>query len=282
MRDNGIPETQGRSGLDWFAGLAQEALGRLVFERDRQGVEPKQEHLAHFLQVLADDSAVDPAILLEAMLARHLDPGVVACGYATEAARALGESWLQDELSFVDVTIRTERLHGLVRRVDEMVVAAAELAAKLDGPTALILVAEAEQHTLGAFVLALQLRLAGISAVVRVAPVAADLTVLMAANRFDLALVSIGCTAGLDSGVGLVRTLRLMSRGEMRIYVGGAVPVSDEVLLARTGADRVLRDVSALLTDFDATVARRALARTGKSSQRDAVVASLKGDQGDT
>ena len=277
MRDNGIPEARGQNGLDWFSGLAQEALGRLVSVRDQQGVEVRQEHLDMFLELLAKDNSVDPANLLDAMLAQHLDPEMVACGYAGEAARALGESWLSDELSFVDVTVRSERLHALVRRVDEMLVAATET----EGPSALVLVAEAEQHTLWAFVLALQLRLAGFSAVVRVAPVAADLTVLMAANRFDLALVSIGCTAGLESGIGLVRTLRLMSRGDICIYVGGAVPLPDDRLLAATGADRVLRDVSALLTDFDGCVAARALERDGKRSQRVGARSSAKGDQGD-
>lgn len=278
MRDNGIPEAQGQDGLDWFAGLAQEALGRLIFTRDQQGVSVRQEHLDVFLQLLASDRAVDPAVLLAEMVSLHLDPETVACGYATEAARALGEGWLSDELSFVDVTVRSERLHGLVRRVDEMLDSTAEP----EGPSALVLVAEAEQHTLGAFVLALQLRLAGVSAIVRVAPAAADLTVLMAANRFDLALVSIGCTAGLESGVGLVRMLRLMSRGGMRIYVGGAVPVDDAVLLAKTGADRVLRDVSVLLSDFDASVVGRPLEPVGKRGQRNGARSSVKGDQGDT
>jgi methylmalonyl-CoA mutase cobalamin-binding subunit len=277
MRDNGIPEARGQNGLDWFSGLAQEALGRLVLERDQQDVEVRQEHLEMFLELLAKDCSVDPTVLLDAMQSKHLDPEMVACGYAGEAARALGEGWLSDELSFVDVTVRSERLHALVRRVDEML----DTATETEGPSALVLVAEAEQHTLGAFVLALQLRLAGFSAVVRVAPVAADLTVLMAANRFDLALVSIGCTAGLDSGIGLVRTLRLMSRGEICIYVGGAVPLPDDRLLAETGADRVLRDVSALLTDFDDCVAVRALERDGKRSQRVGARSSAKGDQGD-
>ena len=215
----------------------------MVSVRDQQGVEVRQEHLDLFMELLASDRSVDPAVLLDAMLSRHLDPEMVACGYVGEAARSLGDSWLADSMSFVDVTVRSERLQGVVRRVDEMML----VSAPANGPSALILVAEAEQHTLGAFVLALQLRLAGFNAVVRVAPVAADLTVLLAANRFDLALVSIGCSAGLESGVGLVRTLRLLSRGDMPIYVGGAVPMSDERLLSATGADRALRDVAALV-----------------------------------
>ncbi len=50
---------------------------------------------------------------------------MVACGYASEAARKLGTDWETDQLSFVDVTIRTERLHALVRRVDALLDVAA-------------------------------------------------------------------------------------------------------------------------------------------------------------
>lgn len=278
MRDSGIPEARDQGCLDWFAGLAQEALGRLISVRDQQGVEVRQEHLDLFMELLASDRSVDPAVMLDAMLSRHLDPEMVACGYVGEAARSLGDSWLADSMSFVDVTVRSERLQGVVRRVDEMML----VSAAADGPSALILVAEAEQHTLGAFVLALQLRLAGFNAVVRVAPVAADLTVLLAANRFDLALVSIGCSAGLESGVGLVRTLRLLSRGDMPIYVGGAVPMSDERLLSATGADRALRDVAALVADFGAIAAMPAPDRLEKSGDRASARSSVKGDHGDT
>ncbi len=275
MRDNGIPEAQGLTGLDWYAGLAKEALGRLVLVRDQASVVAKQEHLDHFLKLLMDPRLIDPTVLLAEMLARQLDPVAVACTYTPQAAQVLGERWAHDEMSFVDVTLCTEKLHGLVRRVDELL---AEVR-PATGASALILVAEAEQHTLGAMVLALELRLAGFSAQVRVAPMASELTQLMGAQRFELALVSLGCTAGLESAVGLVRTLRLLSRGsEMCIFVGGAIPVEDAVLLKETGADRVLRDASALLSEYDACRGGRQLDRDQKRRQRSIVQSLLKGD----
>ncbi len=156
MRDNGIPEAQGLDGLDWIAGLAREALGRLVSVHDHEGAAIRQDHLDHFVQALLDTRPGDPDALLATMLARQLDPATVACIYAPEAARLLGERWLGDTLSFIDVTLCTEKLHGVVRRVDELL---AEVRPS-NGPSALIVVAEAEQHTLGALVLALELRLA--------------------------------------------------------------------------------------------------------------------------
>jgi hypothetical protein len=263
MRDNGIPEAQGLDGLDWFAGLAREALGRLVSVRDQDGAVVRQDHLDHFMQVLLQARSVDPEVLLAEMLSRQVDPATVACVYAPDAARCLGAWWEADRLSFIDVTICTEKLHGLVRRVDELL---AEVR-PATGPSALVLVAEAEQHTLGALVLALELRLAGFSAMVRVAPMAGDLTQLMGANRFDLALVSLGCTSALESG-----------GSGLCIFVGGAIPLADEVLLKETGADRALRDVSALMSEYDACRGGRQLDRDQKRRQRSIVQSLLKGD----
>ena len=275
MRDNGIPEAQGLNGLDWYAGLALEALGRLVSVRYQDGASVKLDHLDHLMRVLLEARSVDPAVLLAEMSARKIDPVSIACVYAPAAARCLGARWAADQITFIDVTLCTEKLHGLVRQVDELL----EEARPATGPAALILVAEAEQHTLGAYVLALELRLAGFSAMIRVAPMATDLTQLMAANRFDLALVSLGCTAALESAIGLVRTLRLLSRsGELCIFVGGAIPLSDAALLEETRADRVLRDVSALMSEYDACRGGRQLDREQKRRQRSFVQSLLKGD----
>ena len=262
MRDTGIPYAEAGCGLEAHAGLAREALNYLVSVRGQDSATVKQEHFDHFMQAISTDAVFDPVALVDAMAARRLDATTVALRYVPEAARCLGERWPADQISFVDVTVCTERLHGVVRRVDELL----DDPSKVLGPSALILVAEAEQHTLGAFVLALHLRAAGFSAVARIAPVASELTQVMASNRFDLALVSLGCTAALGSGAGLVRTLRLLSRGDLCIFVGGAIPVSDERLLAETGADRALRDVSALLAEYGACVAARELDRSARKA----------------
>lgn len=274
MRDNGIADAEVDCGHDTFADLAREALNRLISVRGSKDVSVRREDLDHFMQVLANEVEFDAVRVLDAMERLRVDPAVVACGYVPEAARILGEQWLADQISFVDVTVRTERLHDVVRRVDEIL----DVASPVTGPSALVLVAEAEQHTLGAFVLALQLRSAGFGVAVRVAPVAADLTQLLAANRYELALVSLGCTAAMESGVALVRTLRLLTRGEMCIFVGGSIPVSDDGLLRDTGADRVLRDVSALLAEYDACKQDLTLDRSGRKAIKLRRMPAAKGD----
>jgi methylmalonyl-CoA mutase cobalamin-binding domain/chain len=277
MRDNGIPyaqDAQVEGGLDTFAGLAQEALNQLVSLRGTASAAVRAEHLDYLIRVVARIGDFDPAALLQDMAARRLDAETVACHYVPAAARLLGERWLADEVSFVDVTVGTERLHELVRRVDEIL----DHGNGSIGPSALILVAEAEQHTLGAFVVALHLRSAGFSATVRVAPRAAELGQLMSESRYELAVVSLGCSAALESGVGLVRTLRRLSRGDLCIFVGGSIPVEDARLLAETGADRVLRDVSALVAEYRDFRSDRALEGNDTKALRLRRNSAAKGD----
>lgn len=272
MRDDGIPEDQGLCVFDWIGGLAKEALEHLVSVRDQQCADVKQDHLDHFMDALSRTSSDDPSVIVDGMRARHVEPVTVARQYVPAAARRLGECWEADEISFVDVTIRTERLHGVLRHIDTLLDPDG-----VTGPSVLILVPEAEQHTLGAFVIAVQLRNAGLSASVRIAPLAAELTQLLATTQFDIALVSVGCQAGMVSAAGLVKTLRLLSRGSIRILVGGSVPISDEELLHATGADLAIRDLSAFLGEYGVANRPDGVDREVKKSQRVRTKNALRG-----
>lgn len=263
MRDSGLPDDREIYGRNWVAGLAMEALGHLVSVRDQECADVKQENLDAFMDVLCGDAPVGPTALLEAMMVRQANPVTAASLYIPEAARCLGERWEADQASFVEVTICTERLHSVVRHVDDLLAQNDSG----DGPSVLVVVAEAEQHTLGACVLALQLRQAGLATTVRIAPLAAELKQLLSATKYDVALVSVGCTTGMIAGAGLVKTLRLLSRGELRIVAGGSIPVADEVLRDQTGADVVIRDVSALIDGIVSGATTGGVDRPAKRSE---------------
>lgn len=246
MRDNGSPEHEVQRDLNWFDGLAREALKDLVAARNQRLVDVRSPDLDHFMNLLARSDADDPATLVVAMRDRQLGPDAVAQVYVPAAARRLGQQWEADQITFVDVTVRTERLHRLIRHIADFLTP--DKAAV--GTAFLILVPDGEQHTLGASVLAARLRMAGFTAHVRTAPVAAELTILLTAARYDMAMVSVGCDSGLAAAAGLVKMLRLLSRDSLRITVGGSIPLSDDELKAATGADSVQRDIAALVVEF--------------------------------
>lgn len=262
MRDNRSPDHGTADSLDWYGRLAQEALGNLVAARSERQLMVRQDDLDSFLDLLAQPSADNPTTLLHKLLDRQVEPVAVANLYVPEAARCLGEQWLADTITFVDVTVRTERLHGVVRLVDQM------MSADDDGKGKgfLILVAEGEQHTLGAFVLATQLRQSGFTAILRVAPSAAELTQLLASSRFAMALVSVGCETGLASATSLVRMVRLLSRDAIPVIIGGSIPMSDAALLAASDADSVGRDIGAILAGFGEAIDRIGLQTEAKSA----------------
>jgi methylmalonyl-CoA mutase cobalamin-binding subunit len=246
MRDNGTPSDQVLCDTDWLGRLVNEAIGHLVLVREQQFTKVKQEHLDHFMNALRLPAADEPATLVAGMVERRLEPEAIARLYVPEAARCLGQEWLDDEITFVDVTVQTERLHGVLRYLEESL----EPAGVTNQRSVLVLVPEGEQHTLGAFSLAIQLRSAGFFTHLRVAPLASELTHLLAHSPFDLVLVSVGCSRGMTSAAQLIKALRLVARGPIEVIAGGSIPVTDEALLAGSGADRVMRDIAVFMQEF--------------------------------
>lgn len=246
MRDSGIPEQRGNCALDWMGGLAKEALEQLASLRATKAAGLNQECLDLFMETVCGDDGDDPAAVLRVMFARHLRPEVIATQYIPEAARLLGRQWAGDSISFVQVTVCTARLQSVLHEIEN----AGGVGSAHAGISVLVLVPQAEQHTLGAYVLAFSLRRAGHVVCLRVSPTGPELTQLLTATRFDLALVSVSCGAGLESSVGLVRTLRLLARGTLRILVGGSIAEDDDMLLETTGADAVVRDVAAVIAEY--------------------------------
>ena len=268
MRDEGIHEGLGDSALSWIGGLAKEVLGQLVSEHRHKAGVMLQEQLDYLLDSLCGAAGDDPDALLSAMRGRKVGLGTLATAYIPAAARTLGERWERDLITFVDVTVCTARLQSLLHHIDR----ADDRHDEEADATALILVPQAEQHTLGAYVLASLLHKAGIVANVRVAPTAAELTQALAVTKYELALVSVSCASGLAASTGLIRTLRLLTRTPMQIVIGGNLTEDDARMKEISGADQVLRDASGIIGLYGAPA-------DGAALDRGAEIAANKGDR---
>lgn len=167
--------------------------------------------------------------------------------YIPAAARKLGAAWLDDGLSFSQVTVGSARLQALLHSVGKGVLAdqAPALPGASVGRTVLFMVPGVEQHTLGALVATNQLRRSGVSVCLRFVGSSAELPHLMAARSFDAAMVSIACREHLAAARNLIQSLRAVSR--MPVVIGGAVGLSAEQVLSGSGADLVNHDPVAAL-----------------------------------
>ncbi len=248
MRDEGGMAREDRNGPAGHVGLAIEVIQRLASLR-RAGAGKLQQSMIDRLvaAVCTADNAAVPDIL-EGFRKARVPVDAVVSDYIPAAARALGEAWEEDRLTFGLVTIGTARLQAMLRQLQ------AEQHADAADPDAtaavLVLIPPGEQHTLGAMVAASMLRRRGVSVKVEIAPSVTDLSHLTAERRFDAVLVTLGSTDRLETCAKLVKTLKQITKGALRVAIGGAVVESCRDMLTESGADLVTNDVNTVISEF--------------------------------
>lgn len=135
------------------------------------------------------------------------------------AARLLGDDWLKDERSFVDVTVGLATLHQLVNA----------LRASGPGPmltrgTVALVTAPLEQHTLGIHMLGELVRAAGWGAYVWPTPSEDELVDLVTEQSITLVGISVSCDDLLVPLATLVGKLKKAGKNpQMAIMLGGAI-----------------------------------------------------------
>ncbi len=180
----------------------------------------------------------------------RISTAVLADVYIPEAARRLGVDWEDDRLSFADVTIGTVRLQSILRDISaDWVADAGKTKDGLSG-TVLLLLPDQEHHTLGALVLAGQLRRRGISVCLQIASADGDWKSKFSNRHFNGAIVSVGCESKLVVGEKLVASLKGMTNGKLPVAVGGAVLTRSDDIVTCEGADIVTNDLDKALTIF--------------------------------
>ncbi|GAB1480460.1 oxygen-sensing regulator PpaA [Paracoccaceae bacterium] len=165
--------------------------------------------------------------------------------YIPLAAQRMGQAWLDDELSWLDVTIGVGRLQSLLREIGSAW--AADQAGDTGHGTVLLIVPEREQHTLGPMVATGQMRRYGVSVCIRIAPGFNELRSLMAARQFDGVMISMATREKIEPVAKTVRFLKSVMTQPTPIIVGGAVMSKVEDLASCTGADYASNDVGAAL-----------------------------------
>lgn len=250
MRDNGISHEEDLKlrSRTCTEGFALDVIDRLVAARN-WGAVRVLDHLVDHLATAACRAEAEALPAAVAHLRRaHVSDLALVNDYIPEAARRLGQGWVDDTLSFIDVTLGVSRLADLLQSIghwhgDDVLVEGM--------PSVLMVIPPGEQHTLGAAVLACRMRQMGVSVCLRIAPALSDLAALIATRGFAGALVTLGNEERADSCGILVRALQTLGKGQLKVAVGGAVIESCPDLTQRTGADLVTNDLLAALALFD-------------------------------
>jgi MerR family transcriptional regulator, light-induced transcriptional regulator len=184
----------------------------------------------------------------------HVTPGGLAEVYIPEAARRFGQAWLNDQMTFCQVTLGSSRLQTLLHDMtsdffDE------ELQDAVNGAV-LVVVPEGEQHTLGGLTVVWQLRRRGVSVCLQMGPKPEVVRGLVADRRFNGAFVSVGSSRHLAGLPDLVKAMKSCENHSLMVAVGGAIAEDERDLVAKSGADIVTCDLDEALGVMGVAVSR--------------------------
>lgn len=182
--------------------------------------------------VAAFDSAPRVAFL-ETCREAKISDAMLVDEYLPAAARKLGAAWCEDDMSFADVTIGSARLQAMLRdlrapQVDD-----------LKALNVLIVVPQDAYHTLGAAVVADQLRRLGVAPTLALGLDRDELAELVESHDFNAVMISAAACERLETLRTIVDCVRGATRSVVPIILGGTVSEKDTDILTLTGADYV-------------------------------------------
>jgi hypothetical protein len=135
------------------------------------------------------------------------------------AATKLGESWVNDSLSFSEATVASANLQIILKQITEERLSNLEFS---DGKRFLICVHESEQHTLGALVLGDMLRRQGHSLKIKLDVNYSDVCELQRANDYDGIFFSCASYLSVNETANCVNKIRQTFEDRCPIFLGGS------------------------------------------------------------
>ena len=171
------------------------------------------------------------------------------CDVVPQVALQLGKAWESDSLSFGAVTIGCARLQAMILRLDENASAARLDLTRIPQARALdclVIVPENAQHTLGAIVLAKQLRRGGHRVRLNLAWTPEAQSKLVQSHLFDAIMISASRTESPEELRALVAASRAKG-AKSKVFVGGGILEQHRDLAVKTGADYARNDFQSAL-----------------------------------
>ncbi len=172
--------------------------------------------------------------------AGHCDE-TIAFRFVPEVARRLGQAWVDDTLSFTDVSIATAWLQRMLRQLETEPCALTR--PEPVSPATLMIIPAGEYHTLGAMVATGQLRRMGLSVRLSAGQSTRTICDMVQTDEFGMIMLSWARSDRLDSLRALILKIREALPRPTPIVVGGAVLATARQIERQTGADYATSDI---------------------------------------
>lgn len=186
--------------------------------------------------VVNKDESIQHVVVAQ-MVAAGVSTADVAEEYVAQAARRLGEAWVDDTLSFSQVTIGAARLQEIVRSLGHGEVGTSVTVPL--GHRVLLVIPPGEDHTLGAFIAASQFRRYGLWVHLAIGQSADEVAETVATQDFEMIGVSGAGRRALGPVSKLVTTIKQRCQHCAPVVIGGNLCNLENRVLDLTGADFV-------------------------------------------
>ena len=228
-----------------ISALASAVLSVLSDKGDDGAQTIRSSAVQKLVEAALQTGSFNSEALLEDLKDRRISPEQIVDIYIPQAARDLGQMWIEDVIGFAKVTIATARLQGLLTMLSPPW--AANPSEMADGTQVLLLLQGNDSHTLGPHVATAQMRRAGAS--VRILFGARDETVLQALSdeTYDMVMFSGSRPDALASIAKLVKRIRTGILVPPQIVLGGIVLSLADGVKEKTDVDLVSNDVKVAL-----------------------------------
>lgn len=223
QKERGARQSQGhspgRAHGAWT--LADDAVSTVKQRQATTAAGARQFILDHLLRAVTSRGEFDPGRMLDELRGYRLSTDSVIDIYIPAIARILGEMWQDSTLDFAGVTVGSMRLQSLLSIASTE---ALDFMRPIDDALfMLVTVPMGEQHFLGAFVLAAQLRRLGARVDVSFSENAQEFVSRVTCDPPDMILFSASGKASLDTVSRLVQEIsREMDSPPLTSIGGGA------------------------------------------------------------
>lgn len=239
--------------------LVESALRTVMSNAANQEPKTRDEWTTRLCEAVMSETESSYHAVIAALIASGATQDEVFQSYVPSASRRLGELWVSDKASFVDVTVGASRLQSLFREHKQEHSTRWNDRSVPLGQSVLVAIPEFEQHALGAFVAADNLRRHGLWVHMSIGLTNAELSELVSQNHFAMVGISIATPNAVEKTANLVDHLRANTDHTPPIVIGGRMVEEDEGIVSRTGAD------------FAVKTAREAIEKCGLSRVAEAI-----------
>jgi methanogenic corrinoid protein MtbC1 len=179
---------------------------------------------------------------------------VIHLGYVASAARRLGQLWVDDQISFVDVTLASGRLYRIIRGLRHIIDKKAVPSA--DTKSVLFALAPGETHTLGIEIAADLFRREGWDVALSVGEGRDEVVAQTQSQHIDAVVLVAQADRSLADVVALVLAIRITQPYTHVVVAGNIVDNVDDVGNL-VGADAVIGDIEHAVSDLEKIISKQ-------------------------